>query len=100
MGVLPYIKPIIIASQSIEKEMSIYLSVATMFSSTIHPSIQLTLKFNSTYLRLDQNEINKHHHIVIFDIFIREPSATGTLRQPDSLSQGPIVCSTVGAVQM
>lgn len=33
-----------------------------------------------SYLRLDQNQINKQHDVVMFDVFIREPFTIWTLR--------------------
>lgn len=35
-----------------------------------------------THLRLHQHQINKQHHKIVLDVFIRKPSAPRTLHQP------------------
>jgi hypothetical protein len=51
------------------------------------PSATLLLKMlKESYLRLDQDQINKQHDIVVFHVFIGEPLATRTLREAHALA--------------
>ena len=57
-----------------------------------HPCMQFT------YLRLDKDEINEDHDEIMFDVFVREPLATRTLRQTHPFTQGTIIGAAVCAV--
>ena len=53
-----------------------------------------------SYLRFYQDKVNKEHDEVIFDIFVGEVLAAGTLRQTHAFAQGAIVGTAISAVQM
>jgi len=40
-----------------------------------------------TYLRLDQDQIDKQNHKIVFDVFIRKALASRALRETDSFTQ-------------
>lgn len=52
------------------------------------------------YLGLDEHEVDKNDHKIVFDIFIGEPLAARTLGQSDTLALRAVIRTTVGAVQV
>lgn len=54
----------------------------------------------NAYLGLNEHQINEEHDKVIFNVFIGKPLAPGTLRQSHALALGPVISTTVGAVQV
>jgi len=53
----------------------------------------------STYLRFDQDQINKQHNKVMLDVFVGESFAPRTLRQANALAQSLVVRFAVGGVE-
>lgn len=54
----------------------------------------------TSYLRFDQDQIDKKHHEVVFDIFVREALAAWTLRQSHSFSQSFVIGFAVCRVKV
>jgi hypothetical protein len=52
------------------------------------------------YLRLDQDKINEYHDKVMLNVLVGEAFAARALRQTHAFAKGPIICATVGAVQV
>lgn len=51
-----------------------------------------------TYLGFRQDQVNEQDDKVVFDIFVRESFAPGTLCEPDALSQRAVIGLGVGGV--
>lgn len=54
----------------------------------------------SAYLRLNEQQVNEEHDKVIFNVFVGKPLAPGALRQSHTLALGPVIGTTVGAVEV
>lgn len=54
----------------------------------------------STYLRLDQDEVNEQYNQVMLDIFVREAFTSRALRQTDALSKRLVIGLAVGGVEI
>jgi hypothetical protein len=52
-----------------------------------------------TYLRLDQHQIDKEYHKVMFYVFIAEASAVLADGKADSMAAGSIICARVFGVK-
>jgi len=52
-----------------------------------------------TNLRLDQHQIDKQHHKIMLDIFVREALAARTLRQPHAFAETAVVGFAVFVVE-
>lgn len=52
-----------------------------------------------TYLRLNQNQINKKDHEIMLDIFIREALAARTLREAYAFAEGLVVGFGIGRIE-
>jgi D-arabinose 1-dehydrogenase-like Zn-dependent alcohol dehydrogenase len=56
-------------------------------------------KGGPTYLRLDQNQINKQYHEVMLYVFIAEASTVPADGEADSMSAGSVICPGVFGVK-
>jgi hypothetical protein len=52
-----------------------------------------------TYLRLDQHQIDKEYHKVMFYVFIAEASAVLADGEADSMTAGSVICAGVFGVK-
>jgi hypothetical protein len=55
---------------------------------------------SNKYLRLDQHQIYKKHHKIMFHVFVRKALASRTLRQTHTLAQRAVVGAAVSAIQV
>lgn len=54
----------------------------------------------NAYLGLNEHQVNEEHDKVIFNVFVGKPLAPRALRQSHTLALGPVIGTTVGAVQV
>lgn len=56
-------------------------------------------KNRSSYLRFDQNEIDKEHYEIMLDIFIGEPLTARALCQTYTFSERTVIGFAIGRVE-
>jgi hypothetical protein len=93
-AIAPYIESIIIASKSVEQEVTIDLWREAVSSDNI------CILHISPYLWFDEDEVDEDHDEVVFDVFVGEALAARTLRQSHTFTLGAIISTTVGAIQV
>ena len=53
-----------------------------------------------SHLRLDEDEIDEQHDVVVLDVFVRKSFASRTLSQPDAFAEGTIIGRSVRGIEL